>query len=43
MQIEAANAVEIERMVEFVAGRKPTNTGFQIAPTQHRLSSVTDS
>jgi hypothetical protein len=43
MQIEAAHVVEIERMMEYFAGRKPTNTGFQNAPTQHRLSSVTDS
>ena len=43
MQLEAAHAVEITKLEGYVEEGRPTNTGCQNTPTQHRLSSVTDS
>jgi len=44
MLLEAALAVEITKLVEYVDRKvRPTNTGCQNTPTQHRLSCVTDS
>ena len=43
-QLEAAHAVEITKLVEYVDRKEdPLIKGYQKTPTQHRLSSVTDS
>jgi len=44
MQLEAAHAVEITKLAEYVDRKEdPLITGYQNTPTQHRLSSVTES
>ena len=44
MQLEAAHAVEITKLMEYVDRKEdPLITGSQNTRTQHRLSSVTDS
>ena len=44
MQLEAAHAVEIKKTGGICRQEgRPINTGCQNTPTQHRLSSVTDS
>ena len=43
MQLEAAHAVEIKKDGGLCRQEgRPTNTGCQNTPTQHRFSSVTD-
>ena len=41
MQLEAAHAVEITKLMEYVDRKE--DPLIQVARTQHRLSSVTDS